>query len=312
MARNKRQPARILGYTLSNPDEKIVNFITRINEQIGVVEESIKTGTVSDVGISRNYIEKARGLLNIQFFDLDAVQSKRVKDLRNFLKIESEVNKEISLILKAIIRFIRNFRIILNNKYTLNDGKYQDFYFPYEYKNLCQAIKEKLKLYLPRYQSELILINKLLGLLSEDSFLKTISARHSFKVSTVKEVLADGSQAYRFDESFELEELLDYKYFTDKDFASLDITTFKVVLSNHSKAFSRIIESINDMLKHIEELESDSDTFDADSNIFEMLEVCDACIIEFKTTKELIDKEYNLYEFGQGLIEYDIFGTLFK
>ena len=306
---------RLLSYEKTDFNERISSFKKRVEEQIEVIRIAIKQGTVNDPKIAEKYAKKTERFLGLQFFSDIQYLNKRVQDLKNDLKVLVFKHKVISAILTERISSKRSHKIIMANKYTFANGKYADFYFPYEYQSFYESDLDYLYGIRPKYESQLILVNKIKGILANKDFLKSLGCKSSWKVSTLKEALYNWVQDHSLEAEAELEEAFTLDFFKYKKFLTRDVADFREVVNVYSSALESILEWIDAEINKDLEATKDIGTSTqklAKKNIYDMYKVYDDFISKYTTMKKTIDEQYSLYRFGQGAIEADIFDSVFK
>ena len=318
MARNKpNTPQRQLPYDRTNYDEKVIKFKKRVEEQVEVIKIGIREGTVNDPKIAQKYVDKiTRFFANPYFEDEKAKTTWRLIDLKNHLKVAVAKYKELSNITQEWVTNKRGSKIIVANTYKLQNGTSQNFYYPYEIQRFYNSDIAYLNSVLPKYQSEHLLIAKLLGILSDENLLKkTLSCKESWKVSTLKEELRDWAQDFPFEVEFELEELFAHKFLKSKKYLDMTVKDFRTLVKNRKMILEEITKWIEEQKRSInvklKEVEDNIDNI-KERNIYDIYRDYDAFISQYSAMKKEYDEKYSLYRFAQGLIERDIFDTLFK
>ncbi len=177
---------RLLPYEQTDYEEKITSFKQRVMEQVEVLKVGIKNGSVNDPKISERYIKKIELFFLSPFFGVAENFNKRVKDLKKYLKVAVAEEKEIQAIIEKWLLRKRNNKILVANSYSIKDDSYGNFFYKYEIEKFYDQDLELLYGILPTYKSELILLNKIKGLLADKTFLESLGAKNSLKVNTLK------------------------------------------------------------------------------------------------------------------------------
>ncbi len=305
---------RILDYTQADEEEKIVSFKKRVEEQIAVIKIGIANGDVNDVKKAESYARKSKEFLAIPFFEDKKNKDKRVHHLKTYCKVTVGADKDIIDVLKKWIEQKRSYKISTANRYFPANKKDVFEFYPeirvFYTTDITFLENEKVK-----YKSELILVNKIKGLMADKTFMEGLGAKGSWKVETFKEMLQEWSQDYPFGVEGELDEIFALPYFRYKKYLTLELREFKEFIDVRSKSLDYIIGWFDDQI-----LSSEVDLRDIGSQ-HEAMEKATAMDLLWFFDKSLEDlnnglrgfeQEYKLYRFGQGMIEADIFDTLYK
>lgn len=312
---NKQKDGRLLSYQLTTPDEKISKFKLRVNEQISVLRVAIKKGSVNDPKTCENYIRKIERFLACPFLSETKNDDKRLIDLKKYLKIKVADDKNISDIIQSWLELKRSAKVIIANTYILQDGSYQNFYYPYEIVKFYDRDLEFLRTKKTVFESQLILVRKVSGLLSDKEFLKALGCKNSWKVSTLKEELSEWVKDFPLNAEFELDEIYKLPYFKYKKYLTMEVRDFVELIKVKAKSLEEIVDWINEEIIEINKAKKEAeDNIESlrDKNIYDLYKLFDAFIAKYATSKRVFDEQYSLYRFGQGLIEADIFAPLYK
>ena len=307
---------RILDFQPSNPDELISSFKRRIEEQIAVVRIGIQNKSVNDAKISENYAKKAERFLGIQYFCDKKNLKKRVRDLKKVLKQKVAYDKELISIIEEWIIQKRKNKIIAAEKFTpiraQNDFSYYDemcsyYCFDMDFLNTCET----------KYTSERIIINRLLGLLSDENVVSGLfHFKNSWKVETLKKALQDNRKGLTNITDDEFTEMMALPYFRYKKYLTMECDEFKELLSIRSAVLMGIEGWIKDQYydacRSREHLHEITVINVMKANVTDLFNEYDEFLSVWDRTKKEYEREYSLYRFGQGLIESDIFDALFK
>ncbi|MBR6253714.1 MAG: hypothetical protein IKR04_07870 [Clostridia bacterium] len=304
---------RLLPYEQTDYEEKITSFKQRVMEQVEVLKVGIKNGSVNDPKISERYIKKIELFFLSPFFGVAENFNKRVKDLKKYLKVAVAEEKEIQAIIEKWLLRKRNNKILVANSYSIKDDSYGNFFYKYEIEKFYDQDLEFLYGILPTYKSELILLNKIKGLLADKKFLESLGAKNSWKVNTLKSALSEWALDFPFGVEFELKELYELPFFKSKKYLDMDLRDFKEVIDNRTKTLENIIKWIETQIKETSAAKNELEGKQFyNNNIYDLFKVFDEFIEKYSGIKEVYRELYSLHRFGQGLIENDIFETLYK
>lgn len=301
---------RLLGYERTNYDEKITTFIKRVKEQIDVVRIGIRDGSVNDPKVSEKYAKKAERFLSTPFFTDAKNLQKRVKDLKRYLKIVVGEEKELITIIEEWLTNKRSNKVLLANTYS--SKKDSSFSYQLEIERFYDRDIEYLYGILPRYKSELILLNKLKGVLTNEEFLKSIGVKNSWKVGTLKSALSEWALDFPLGVEFELNELFTLPFFKGKKYIEMDVRDFKLIIDVRTSILENIVAWIDSEIKDSTLEKENSKKNSQGKTIYDLYREYDNFITKFNTCKNVYKEMYSLNRFGQGLIESDLFDTLYK
>lgn len=306
---------RILDYELSNSDEKVVNFKRRVKEQIDVLRIAIKNGSVNDAKISENYANKAERFLTIPYFSEKSNKNKRVHDLKSELKLTVAIDKEMLTVIENWLIQKRRNKVILASKYAPINAQHDFSYFD-EMTDFYNADMDFLNTYRTTYVSECIVVKRLLTILKEKEIIEDLAIKNSWKVETLKKAFHDNRDKLKGVSDEEYIEIMLLPYFKYKKYLTMEVSKLKEVLGIRAEALTFIenwIEELYYIARHENENLYNLDSeFIEKANLSDIFYQYDKFIGEWTFAKKDIDKEYSLYRFGQGLVESDIFDTLYK
>ena len=304
---------RILDYQVASPEEKVLDFKKRLEEQIAVIRVGIKSGDVNDSQKAQNYIKKIEKFLAIDFFSNKKNNVKRVRHLKQECKVVVATNKEIIDIIKKWISQKRNYKITAAEEFVKGEAKQFDFMG--EMKGFYDRDNSFLRDIEANYNSELILLNRIKGMLADKTITSALGVKNSWKVETLKESLLEWSQDYPINVEIELEEIFKLPYFRYKKYLTLEVSEFKDFLDVRTKALQEIVDWIEEYISYnnseFEVLKSQMGEV-CRATEYDLLDEYDRCLDDLSRVLQEYEKEYRLYRFGQGLMEADIFDTLYK
>ena len=305
---------RILPYETALYEEKISKFVLRVNEQIQVLKLGIVNGNVNNVQTAKNFARKAEKFLETPFFLIEENKDKRVKNLKAETKVNVGVRKELITIIENWLQLKNSQKVVTAKKYSpYKDHKAIDFIS--EIQIMYNQDVDFLNGLITKYTSDSILLNRLNGILSDKSFLQSLGCKNSWMVSTLKKELSDWGEGESLRAEEELQEVLSLPFFTRKKYLTMDVASLKEVVKIKAEIVNRILEWLNDKkcrreagLKKVMDNKNEFMNHDLYDLLNEYEEFIKRIISAGKTIKE----EYTLYRFGQGMIEADIFASLYK
>ncbi len=304
-----RNLGRILPYEEADPNESLVDFKRRILEQVKVIRIAIKSDDVNDPEAAENYAKKAERFVEIPFFK---GKSGRVRQLKAHLKETVGESKELIGCLKEWLKKKKERKVIFTEAY-LKTCKTQ----PFDYKEaLIQFYDQDLEYLsqtvIPQFQSETILISNLIDIFKSKKVMDEIGAKNSWKVTTFKLALIEYNKTTPFDERFSFDDIMNLPYFRYKRYLNLTLEEFKNLLFVRYNVLIYVIVNLSERYHEIETLKEDVNSRDTRKTVKDMLMVYDRFFEKYKSMLNELEKKYSLYRFGQGLIEADIFKSLFK
>ena len=317
-SKNKSRPkafGRILDYQEASPEEKVMDFKKRLQEQIAVIQVGIKSGDVTDPRKAQNYIRKIEQFLSIDFFTSKKNKEKRVHHLKQYCKVVVASDKEIIAILKEWICQKRSYKINAFNAILERKDEHAFFTFLSEMATFYERDNGLLGNVKAKYESELILLNRIKGLIADKSFFESIGGTKLLKVEAFKEKLLDWAQDYPFEVEIELEDIFKLPYFRYKKYLQMNMGDFKAFLDVRTTALQSIIDWAEEQISiNIGAFKNLENQPEAVSKLGEAdyLAEYDQSLTALNKLLEYYEKEYKLYRFGQGLMEADIFDTLYK
>ncbi len=314
MDKNKT-PERIINYEPIAESAKVSVFVKRIGEQIRVLQIGITNGSVNDPEKAKNYASKAERFLVSPVVARCIKPDRTVRELKKRLKIETGLRKELAELLNTLIDWkIDNKIIVAQNHAPFKAGKEipTDTYVS----NLFLYDQNLFEVFLTKAEAERLLINKLIGLLADSHFVLETGCKNAWKVSNLKAAIA----LYQEDMGDErvgddIAQILLLPYFKYKRFTDLTVAELKERLAIRTT----ILDGITGWVKQKQDAVNTAyDNFKSKSpaerrmDIYGLLRVFDQLIFQAKEEKRRVEDEYSLYRFGQGLIENDIFDSLYK
>ena len=314
---------RLLDYRFKNYSEKITSFHRRISEQIDILDIAIEEDAtkveedriLNDSKKARFFAKKAQRFLNTYFFTDKDYKEKRVQNLKDDLKVNVFAYKILASILEARIISKRSHKIILAQKYSSAKGNKEKFNYCYEYQRFFETDLEYLNNIKPNYDSQLILVNKLKGILADKEFLKLFGFKNSWKVSTLKKEISTWVKDHSLEAEYELEEIFSLHFFKHKKYMDMTVSEFKEAVDTYCRGLIAVIDWIGTQINEDESLIDSIRAYGwkvCALPISEMYKVYDDFLKKCSSVKKTIDDMYDLYRFGQGLIEADIFDSLYK
>ena len=304
---------RILDYQAASPEEKILSFKKRLEEQIAVVQIGIKSGDVNDPKKAQNYIRKVKKFLAIDFFSNKKNKDKRVHHLKQHCKIVVATNKEIIDVLKKWISQKRSYKITVAEELLKTQGEH--FSFMSEMASFYERDNGFLSDAKANYNSELILLNRIKGILSDKTISDALGVKNSWKVETLKESLLEWSQDYPINVEIELEDIFKLPYFRYKKYLELEVREFKELLDVRTTALQEVTDWLEERIfcnnGDFRILKAEPEVVYRATE-FDLLDEYDKCLDDLSEVLQAYEKEYRLYRFGQGLIEADFFDSLYK
>ena len=304
---------RILPYEEAVMDEKMLAFKRRIEEQIKVLRIAINSDDVNDPQMAENYAKKAERFLAIPFICDKKNKEKTLQHLKTYVKMVVSTDKEILGILKEWIQNKKDNKIVFANKYILPTSV-KDFEYAEEFSEFIAQDIDFLNVKLPSFTSELVLVNKIIGFLADKEFLKKTGIKNSWKVRTLKEFIVKSAEDYP-DEISKIEDCLTLPYFRYKKYLELTVKELEEVLNVRAVALQKVIDFIEAKIEDVRnqhdkaKIELYNGHYRLINNMLYEYDRFMAPLIELQKVK---NEEYSLYRFGQGLIEADIFGSLYK
>ena len=314
---NNPSIGRVLDFTGAEPEEKIVDFKRRVSEQILSIRIGIKNDDVNDPKIAESYAQKAERFLQIPFFSDKKNKDKRVHHLKTECKIIVSRDKEIIDAYKEWIARTRDFKITIADKFSSPTGKEEFDFIP----AICcfyDRDRDFLDALKVRYNSERILLNKFNGVIYDNAFVKTLEVKNSWKVAYLKKQLLEWAEDYNFDVENELEDIFSHQYFKKKKYLNLTVKEINELIDIRLKVLDFLIETwIKNQVDNLNPIRLIGYGFDSreiykNYTLVNLLSFYDKAIKTRTLSLEFIQKEYSLYRFGQGLIEADIFDSLYK
>ena len=306
---------RLLDYEVAVADEKIVAFKKRVEEQIAVLRIGIVNGDVNDPQISESYAKKAERFLSIPYFTDKKNKDKRVRNLKTYTKIIVAFYKAVSDIVEEWVARKRGLKVIFANNFSPFSEKKANFDYVSQRRIFYDEDLEFLYGVRPKYESEHILMKRLLGLLADTEFLKAIGGKNSWKVSTLKEALSEWILDQSLEADRELEEVFKLPYFRHKRFLNMEVREFKEIVSVRVESLKKILEWIDTEIASIAKAKreiKDSLEMYGEKGIYDIFGDYDLFISQYTVKKKSYSELYSLYRFGQGLMEADIFASLYK
>lgn len=286
-----------------SPDEKIVDFRERVREQLNIIDRYVETNLEYTHVTSKGYTNKIRRFLVIQYIENN--KDKRVKDLVKFLRINIQVDEELSKISSELVKGFCNLKIIMLSSYPLLHGERLGFDFHHEMTRIGQYYIDYGNSIIPKYVSELLLIKKLKRLLDDKELFEECS------------VLVFGQQLYElaqdyhgFYDEFEVDELLSHPFFNKKEYTSMIIRDLKDLVSNRIQVLDKIIDFINNLIEEGNSFKADPFSYlDVGRDFVGAIEAYKCCINEFIGREKYPsnDFEYPLYKIGMEFIENGAF-----
>ena len=153
--------------------------------------------------------------------------------------------------------------------------------------------------------------------MTDKEFMKTIGCKNSWQVSTLKKALVEWVATKALpEEEKELSIILSLPLFKEKKVLELDVAKFKEIIQIRAEILKRLIEWVANKEFRIsaekELLYSQRNKLTGNKFISDLFEEYDVQLKQLSEELKQLKEEYSLYRFGQGLIEKDIFDSLYK
>ena len=165
------------------------------------------------------------------------------------------------------------------------------------------------------YSAELSQIEELLRLLKAKDVLGEIGFKTSWKVKTLKDELEAFSQNESSTWSALIKRVLQLQYFKDNDFLKMTIKELIEFLNIRVEVLKYLSNWLNTELNGVVAKKNKLNKTNiehSENDLKKVLDAYDSFINLYTKRMRRVDNEYNLYRFGQGLLEKDIFESLYK
>ncbi len=310
---------RILDYTVADPDEKIVDFKRRVNEQISSIRIAIRNDDVNDPKIAESYARKAEKFLQIPLFSERKNKDKRVHYLKTECKVIVSRDKEIIDALKSWLIRTRDYKISVADKYS-NPKEKEEFNFLTAIRCFYDRDVDFLKDLEVKFNSERILLKKFMGIVLDNAFVKTLSCKNTWKLSYMKKQLLNWSEDFSLGVESELEDIFSHEYFRKKKYLDLSVKEAIEIINIRIRVLDFLIDTwIKNQIDNLNSIRLIGYGYGLDNReqysnytLVHLLAYYEKAIQTRTLSLNFIQQEYSLYRFGQGLIEADIFDPLYK
>ncbi len=319
--------SRVLDYQPVSTDEKISTFQKRIQEQIDCIRLGEKNETLNDSQKAENYAKKCERFLASPFFTDKQYRGKNVSILKRDLKVHVGMCKEIITILEQWIEKRRGMKLTFANMATPVDENATE-------KKKQFLLRERVRLYTAtvsffqeKYSvisDELGILQTLLDMLLNKELMEFIGAKRSWKVSKLKEELlsifngknpADDESKAKGISRESLKALLVLKYFRHKKYLNMEVRELLDNIGVDASILKHVLEWISERLEAnksgLKDAKKETHSEGLRVEISRILSRYDEENYILNSLKRDIEKTYSLYRFGQGLLENDIFESLY-
>ncbi len=308
---------KIRSYVPLNPNEKVSKFVTTIDWQIQAIKVGIANDAVNDPKKAENFANFAERFLKSEFVK-DMHRDSTIQQLKDKLKIIVGSYKELISIMKEMIdRKIKKKIMLAQNYVQYGSGKIPEFDALYEEQYVDDFVF--LKTQLPTYESEILLIQKLFGMLDDKEFMQEIRFKNSWKVDTLKKAIVKWKEENELDDipSEEISQILLLPYFRYKKYLTMTVADLKNFLRIRKRILNLVASWIRSMIavlgknREISQIKMKELSNDK-KNLITILGKYSESIKEIEEIMKSNETLYKLCRFGQGLIENDVFSTLYK
>ncbi len=315
MKRNDSTPQRLVEYVPTTPEEKISTFVKRMWQLSEGIDVDNENGITNDREKSANNAKKIKRFLEyIQGTKISG--NKRMKDLIRFLKIEAAFYPEAMRMLEDMMSRKLDAKVIIGKTYAPFSANALGR-FNVHMSNLFEMDIDYLSLERQKFEAELVLVNMLIGLLSDKELMTQMECKNSWKVATLKEAISEMLDTCYLgeDDRRTFTQILTMQYFRYKKFLSLTVADFKETVLVRKMALERIIAWVDSWSKYIKDeraLFEKTDFGKEEKNIYNLLKRYDQSYQHCRERKALMAKQYSLIRYGQGLIKRNIVDSLYK
>ena len=314
MDRNNRTPSRLVDYSPISADMKIGAFIAKKRLEVRDIYISIKNGTANNPRKSENFAKKTTEF--IEYIEEHRINEKSsVRELNKKVQIQAALLKEAIRMLDAMIETKLTSKVVIGELYA----PFSDITltrFATHMTNLYKFDLDYLVIEKQKAEAELVLINLLIGLLADKSFMESLGAKNSWSVETLREelvVLADEQYLDKEDKR-KIGQILTLPYMKSRKYLKLSVAEVKEIIAVRKAILEKTIDWIDSVTKYLKDdkkLFARSKLPSEKKNIYTLLEQYERSINHFSERKERMEREYRLLRFGQGLLHSDVNGPLF-
>ncbi len=319
--------SRVLDYQLTSTEEKITTFMKRIQEQIDCIRLGYQNASVNDPQKAENYAKKCERFLALPYFTEKEYKGKSVGAIKDDLKVQVGSIKEIVSIIDLWMEKLRAMKLEFARQATPWNQEMSQRKRSFLLREPVRAFTSEVSFLQEKYDAffaDQATLMALLEVLLNEEFMGYLGAKRAWKVSTLKEEISAsicGEQANSVDGklvgvSIELlKGLLGLKYFRLKRYLSLEVRELMKVLSIDLEMTKAIVDWISGRItlfkSYLKAAKTKKIPDDTREGIRDVLVLYDQEISFLSDMKREFEKSYSLYRFGQGLLENDIFESLY-
>lgn len=327
VCRTEIMRSRVLDYQPVTESESITTFEKRIQEQIRCIRVGDKNGTLNDTKKAENYAKKCERFLALPYFSDKKYKGKSVGVIKDDLKVQVGSRKDFISILTFWYDKKRDMKLAFVESVSPLSGSFSQkkrHEIAMTRKRMYMADISFLQEKLQSYEATKTALTSFLGVLINESFMDYVGAKRTWKVSMLKEKiisLCHENLEIRVEDKIAgvslelLNSLLLLKYFKYKRYLDLEVRELMKTVSIDIAILEKVLDNLTLMLAIAKEKlkfsKMMSDCEDISMEITRALELFDSDLKMLYAEKKKMEKDYSLYRFGQGLIENDIFESLY-